>query len=558
MELLKSLILLLAGVGVFIVGMNMMSEGLEKGAGGGLKKLLAKISNNRFLGVGIGAGTTAIIQSSSATTVMVIGLVNAGVITLFQAISVIMGANIGTTVTGLIVALSGQKGAISFSDIAIIMAFVGVMMMFVKKDKVKLIGSIICGLGVIFVGLDIMSGALDASNNPEIISLFQNVFSAIDFPLLLILFGALFTALIQSSSAATGIIIVMAGGGIIPVETALFIVLGTNIGTCVTALLACLGTGTNAKRTAFIHFTFNLIGTIIFTAILWPTGPWFASLLSGFKTVEMQIAIFHVIFNVTTTLLLIPFVRLLEKLSILVIKDHKKDEEELHLKFIDDRLLSTPAVALMQVKNEIEYMASLAHDNMNKAFDLLVTQDAKLHNEIYKRENLINFTNHQVTKFLIKLSPLVNEADEKVIGSYFHVVNDIERIGDHAKNFVDIGVEMKEQSLLYSDAAYEELKLMYSKLSQMFEIAMDAFDHKSSSHLNELTKLEEEVDEFKSHLSAQHFARLSMGDCKIELSAYFHSTVSGLERVGDHLVNIGYSILNPTGSQSLAKKKNKI
>ena len=555
MELIKSLILLLAGVGVFIVGMNMMSEGLEKGAGGGLKKLLAKISNNRFLGVGIGAGTTAIIQSSSATTVMVIGLVNAGVITLFQAISVIMGANIGTTVTGLIVALSGQKGAISFSDIAIIMAFVGVMMMFVKKDKVKLIGSIICGLGVIFVGLDIMSGALDASNNPEIISLFQNIFSAIDFPLLLILFGALFTALIQSSSAATGIIIVMAGGGIIPVETALFIVLGTNIGTCVTALLACLGTTTNAKRTAFIHFTFNLIGTIIFTAILWPTGPWFASLLSGFKTVEMQIAIFHVIFNVTTTLLLIPFVKLLEKLSMFVIKDHKKDEEELHLKFIDDRLLSTPAVALMQVKNEIEYMASLAHENMNKAFDLLVTQDAKLHNEIYKRENLINFTNHQVTKFLIKLSPLVNEADEKVIGSYFHVVNDIERIGDHAKNFVDIGVEMKELSLLYSDAAYEELKLMYSKLSQMFEIAMDAFDHKSSSHLNELTKLEEEVDEFKSHLSAQHFTRLSMGDCKIELSAYFHSTVSGLERVGDHLVNIGYSILNPTGSQSIAKKK---
>ena len=555
MELLKSLILLLAGVGVFIVGMNMMSEGLEKGAGGGLKKLLAKISNNRFLGVGIGAGTTAIIQSSSATTVMVIGLVNAGVITLFQAISVIMGANIGTTVTGLIVALSGQKGAISFSDIAIIMAFVGVMMMFVKKDKVKLIGSIICGLGVIFVGLDIMSGALDASNNPEITSLFQNLFTAIDFPLLLILFGALFTALIQSSSAATGIIIVMAGGGIIPVETALFIVLGTNIGTCVTALLACLGTTTNAKRTALIHFTFNLIGTIIFTAILWPTGPWFASLLSGFKTVEMQIAIFHVIFNVTTTILLIPFVKLLEKLSMFVIKDHKKDEEELHLKFIDDRLLSTPAVALMQVKNEIEYMASLAHDNMNKAFDLLVTQDAKLHDEIYKRENVINFTNHQVTKFLIKLSPLVNEADEKVIGSYFHVVNDIERIGDHAKNFVDIGVEMKEQSLLYSDAAYEELKLMYSKLSQMFEIAMDAFDHKSSSHLNELTKLEEEVDEFKSHLSAQHFTRLSMGDCKIELSAYFYSTVSGLERVGDHLVNIGYSILNPTGSQSIAKKK---
>lgn len=555
MELLKSLILLLAGVGVFIVGMNMMGDGLEKGAGGGLKKLLAKISNNRLAGVGIGASVTGIVQSSSATSVMVIGLVNAGVMSLFQAISVIMGTNIGTTVTGLIVALSGQKGVISFSDIAIILAFIGVMMMFFKKDKIKLIGSIICGLGVIFVGLEIMSGALDANSNPEISSFFQNIFKTIDFPLLLILFGAIFTAVVQSSSAATGIVIVMAGQGVITVETALFIILGSNIGTCVTALLACLGTGTNAKRTAFVHFIFNVIGTVIFTAFLWPTGDWFASKLSVLPTSEMQIAIFHVIFNVTTTLLLIPFVKQLEKLAMIVIKDQKTSEDSLHLKFVDDRLLSTPAVALMQVQKEVKYMATLAHENLDNAFNVLCSQDTKLNNEIFQKENVINFTNNEITRFLIKLSPLLNQSDEKVIGSYYHVVNDIERIGDHAKNFLDICVEMKEQDLKYSDAAYEELKLMYSKLSRMFEIALDAFDHKRSPHLDELTALENEVDEFKSHLSAQHFARLSMGDCKIELSAYFHSTVSGLERVGDHLVNIGYSTLNPTGSQSIAKAK---
>ena len=552
MELIKSLFLLLAGVGIFIVGMNMMSDGLEKGAGGGLKKLLAKISNNRFAGVGIGAGVTAIVQSSSATTVMAIGLVNAGVMTLFQAITVIMGANIGTTVTGLIVSFSGQKGAISFSDIAIILAFIGVMMTFIKKDKVKLIGSIICGLGVIFVGLDIMSGALDGK---EITEFFTGIFSAINFPLLLIIFGAIFTALVQSSSAATGIVIVMAGQGVISVESALFIVLGSNIGTCVTALLACLGTGTNAKRTALVHFMFNVIGTVVFTSILWPTGNLFASMLSVLPSTELQIAIFHVIFNVCTTLVLLPFVRLLEKFSIMVIKEVKTDTEVLTLKYVDDRLLSTPSVALMQVKNEVKYMATLAQENLSKAFNVLVSQDTSTSDEIFKVENVINFTNNEITRFLIKLSPLLNQEDEKVVGSYFHVVNDIERIGDHAKNFLDIGKEMKDEDLKYSEGAYDELRLMFTKLSRMFEIALDAFEHKSSINLDELTSLENEVDEFKSELSAKHFARLSMGDCKIELSAYFHSTVSGLERVGDHLVNIGYSTLNPTGSQSLAKSK---
>lgn len=559
MELLKSLILLLSGVGVFIVGMNMMGDGLEKGAGGGLKKLLAKISNNRFAGIGIGTAVTGIIQSSSATSVMVIGLVNAGVMTLFQAVSIIMGANIGTTVTGLIVALSGQKGEISFSDIAILLAFVGVMMMFIKKERVKLVGSILCGLGVIFVGLDIMGDSLsakDALGNPtQIATFFEGIFSVINFPLLLILVGAVFTAIIQSSSAATGIVIVMAGSGVISVHEALFIVLGSNIGTCVTALIACIGTGTNAKRTAFVHFTFNVIGTILFTLILWPTGEWFPSILSKLPTPELQIAVFHVIFNVTTTLVLCPFVNQLVKYSMLVIREKISTNEEPQLKFFDERLLKTPTIAVMQVKKEVEYMASLARENLKRAFAEMESKEGKLKEEIYKTEGVINFTNNAMTKYLIQLSPLLDAGDEQIIGSYFHVLNDLERIGDHAENFYEIASQMGEESLAFSDMAFTEIKEMYSKVDRMFEIAIQAFDNVSAEHLAELTELENEVDALKKRLSSRHFTRLATGDCKVEQSAYFFSTVSGLERVADHLINIGYSILTPTGDQKYAFKK---
>ncbi|MBO5356964.1 MAG: Na/Pi cotransporter family protein [Clostridia bacterium] len=553
MELLKSLILLLAGVGVFIVGMNMMGEGLEKGAGGGLKKLLAKISNNRFAGIGIGTAVTGIIQSSSATSVMVIGLVNAGVMTLFQAVSIIMGANIGTTVTGLIVALSGSKGAISFSDIAILLAFIGVMMMFFKKDKVKLIGSILCGLGVIFVGLDIMSGALDGDAISEF---FKGIFEVVDFPLLLIIIGAVFTAIIQSSSAATGIVIVMAGSGVISVQSALFIVLGSNIGTCATALLACIGTGTNAKRTALVHFTFNIIGTIIFTAILWPTGDWFPNILSALPTYEMQIAIFHVIFNVTTTLILTPFVQPLVKYATAVIKDKKSDEDKEQLKYVDERLLVTPAIAYQQVKREIEHMAHLAKDNIEASLNDINNPTKGVPATIYKREKTINFTNKALTDFLIKLSSEVNMSDEKHIGAFFHVINDLERIGDHAKNFIEISEEMVEKELKFSQDAKDEIALMSSKVTRMFDLTVDIFDTEKvdasvlSSKLAELSTLEAETDKLKKENIAKHYTRLSTNICDASHSPYYVSIITRLERVGDHLVNVGYSVVNPTGSQA--------
>ena len=544
MEILQYVIALLAGCGVFIAGMNMMSDGLEKSTGSGLKKLLGRISNNRFAGVGVGAAVTALVQSSSATSVMAIGFVNAGAMTLSQATAIIMGANIGTTVTGLIVSLS----AFDISLYASLLAFIGVMMMFFKNQKVKNIGGILCGLGLLFVGLDLMSNAF---GNDQIKDFFAGVFAQIDFPLLLILMGIVFTALVQSSSAATGLIIIMVGKGAISVSNALFIVLGSNIGTCITAILASIGTTTNAKRTAFIHFLFNLIGTILFTIILWTLNEPIVNFLESiFSNTQMQIAWFHVIFNLTTTIILIPFINQLVKLATLVIKDKKSEEEKYHLQYVDERLLKTPVIALMQVKKEVENMALLAKNNLDLAFEQIKTQDGKNVDSINETEDYIDFVNNALTKYLIKLTSLVDGNDEKVIGAYFHVINDIERMGDHAENFLDLSLQMKERELKFSNEALEELSLMYSKIRRMYDIAMDVFDNKShEGHLKELDALEDEVDELKNHLQNQHFTRLSSGECVMELSAFYSSTIAGLERVGDHLVNVGYSIVNPTGDE---------
>ncbi len=548
MTVLEAVLLLLAGVGVFIVGMNMLGDGLEKSAGGSLKRLLGRISGNRFAGVGVGAATTAIIQSSSATTVMVIGFVNAGIMTLFQATAIIMGANIGTTVTGILVSLK----SLPISDFAMVLAFIGVMMSFFKKDKVKQIGGILCGFGLIFVGLDLMGSSLkkcDALNE-----FFKDLFTKIDFPLLLILFGALFTALIQSSSAATGIFISMVGSGALSLDLALFLVLGSNIGTCITAVLACMGAGVNAKRAALIHLSFNLIGTAIFTAIIWPLQAqvvtWLSKIPGG---TQMQLAWFHVIFNVTTTLMLLPFVKQLVAMATKAIPEKKADEEVYRLKFVDERLLTTPPVAIMQVKKEVEYMAELAKENLRKSFAAMSGTAKDYEKTIAEKENVINFTNKSLTRFLIKLSPLVDNRNEKRIGAYFHVLNDLERIGDHAENFGEIATEMQKKELAFSEIAMAELQTMQEKVLRMFEIAAETFDNSDASRLGELTALENEVDGLKRVLTANHYTRLAEGNCAIELSPYFSSTVAGLERVADHLVNVGYSILNPTGSQSDVK-----
>ncbi len=445
LQLLQSLVWLLAGVGVFIVGMNFLGDALEKSAGSGMKRMLEKISNNRLSGVGIGAGVTAIIQSSSATSVMVIGLVNAGVMTLMQATPIIMGANIGTTITGVLVALKNDY----FNMIMYLLAFAGVMMGFAKNEKVKLAGLLCSGLGMIFVGLEVMSS--DAAFGNELVEkLFIDVFEKVNHPLLLILIGIIFTGLIQSSSAATGVVITMVGAGVLNLDLALFIVLGANIGTCVTALLASVGANANSKRVALIHFTFNVIGTAVFTALIWvfrePAVNLLVSMFPGVDpmSLQMRVSVFHVIFNVTTTILLIPFTKQLVKYSCLVIKDRNSEEEHVSLRYVDDRLASMPTVALMQVKKEMDYMLSLVERNMNLSFEAMETGRINDGGELRANEATIDFTNGALTKFLINLSANASQSEERVIGSYFHVLNDLERIGDHAENFFEIGEEMRD------------------------------------------------------------------------------------------------------------------
>ena len=546
MSLFESLLALLAGIGVYITGMDFMSSSLRRVAGPELKKLLGKMTNNRFAGIGVGASVTAIIQSSSATTVMVVGFVNAGVMTLTQATSIIMGANIGTTVTGLLVSLSSINISLYLSALA----FIGVMMMFINKSSIKNIGGIIAGLGLLFIGLSLMS---DAFNVEEARNMFTSLFATINFPLLLLFLGMIFTALMQSSSAMTGLIIVMAGQGVMNLEDALFVVLGVNIGTCVTALIATIGTSVNARRTGLFHLLFNVVGTLIFTIFIWIFKNQVVSLLSHINNIQYEIALFHLFFNLVTTCLLLPFIKQLVKIAEIFIKDKEENKDNV-LKFIDERLLKTPPIAVMQVKKEIENMASLAKQNLSLCFEGVCVYEPKNEKIITKNENQIDSMNSEITKFLIKLSPLVDGESIKTVGSYYHVVNDIERIGDLAENLFDYATEMEEKGLVFSDVAMVEIKTMYSVIMEMYDIATKTFDTDEVVDLKRLSTLEQKTDELKKQFSMAHFERLSQTGCSMELGGYFISIISNLERVGDHLVNIGYSIQNPTGNQPLALK----
>ena len=553
MQLIQSMIWLLAGVGIFIVGMNFMSEALEKSAGTGMQKLLGKIAGNRFSGVGIGAAVTAIIQSSSATSVMVIGLVNAGVMTLMQATPIIMGANVGTTITGILVALKNDY----FNMAMYLLGFAGVMMGFVKNEKTKIAGNLCSGLGLIFVGLNIMSSP-EAFGSALVKDLFTGIFSVIDFPLLLIFVGIIFTALIQSSSAATGVVITMVGTGVLGLDLALFIVLGANIGTCVTALLASVGGSANSKRVALIHFTFNTIGTALFAALIWIFRKPVTDLLVSFfpgndaMSLQMRVSAFHVIFNLTTTACLLPFVKQLVSFSKAVVLDKKEASAKVHaLHFVDDHMLAIPTVAMAQVKQEIDYMLQLAQENIKLSFDAMLTGSDKNSETITENEAVIDFTNSALSNFLIKLSgSALDESSETIVGSYFHVLNDLERIGDHAVNFMEIGQEMNQKGLKYSDTALTEIQGMCYEVLSMFAVARNAFETSDHKLLPELTAHENRVDNLKKELTAKHYTRLADGSCSVTHSPYYTSTVAGLERVADHLVNVGYSISNPTGSQS--------
>lgn len=551
-DLIESIMMLLAGLGVLMTGMKLLSEGLERSAGSGLRKIFSRLSGNRFAGIGVGAVSTVVVHSSAATTVMVIGFVNAGLMTLFQATSIIMGANIGTTLTGVIIALSGFGGLDIYASV---LTFIGVVIvMFAKNDTVKRIGSALSGLGLIFVGLYWMSSSF--KNSAMMTGALETVFATVRFPLLLILIGMVCTALFQSSTAMTALVVTMVGT-IIPLESALFVILGTNIGTCITALIASIGTSTNGKRTALIHLLFNTIGTVVFTAFIWifqDATVWLFTRMAG--TPQMQVALFHVIFNVLTTAMLVPFIKPLTKLATFIIKDKAGDDDVLKMYYIDDRILHTPPIAVAQVLKEVAHMGEMARENLQRAMNGLLTYSIADKEKVLKEEEKINFVNKGVARYLIKMQSLsLSKSDEKLVGSLHHVISDLERIGDHAENFMEEAEEMKQSKVRFSEAAESELKQMYSKVSELFDTALYVFENRDTGKLQTVSDREAEIDALKRTLGNSHIARLNSGDCNVESGTHFFAVITALERVADHLTNVACSIRSTSGSQAEAMAK---
>ena len=550
-KLITDLILILVGAAVFIIGMNMMSSGLKKATGRGLRRLLKKIRDNRFACLGIGTAATALVQSSAATSVMAIGFISAGVMTVFQGVCIILGAYIGTTVTGLLASLS----TFSFSSYFIILAVIGVILMFFKNEKLKSIGEILAGLGLLFFGLSTMSKTINA--NDDIINAVQSFFGASWMvPPLLMLVGALVTALFQSSSATSGIAIAMVSGGALGFNSAIYIVLGGTIGTVITTLIATIGSGVNAKRTGIICLIIRIFTGVVALAIYWPLqGVLGNALLTMFGSEALAVAMFLVIYNVVFMLIILPFVQVFVKLSEKLVKD--KDEEKMKkaLKYIDRHLLNTPSVAMMQVKKEIINMMELSHANIQRGFKRIIEQDPSNDKVIIETEDKIDYINNKLTDFMIELTHTVSIDEEKVLGSYFHVVNDVERIGDHAYNFYEQSLKMVDKDLNFSDTAKKEFQEMFDVIEKMFVLAFAIFDNGTRVNLKKLHDLETKTDELKNKLSSSHYERIQKNTCKMENSPFYTTLVSELERVADHLVNVGYSIVNPTGDDLFKSKK---
>ena len=543
MNLITAIVLLLVGVSTFLLGMRFMSSGLRKAASGGVKSLFKKIQNNRFAGIGIGAAVTAIIQSSDATNAMIVGFINAGVMSIFQGFSVMLGAYLGTTATGLLVSLS----SFNISLYLMLFTFVGVVLLFFKNKLVNNIGEMLAGLGLLFFGLDALKQGFGYE---DIVSFFANVFNQANFPLLLFVIGIVITALIQSSSATTGVVIVMVGTGVIPFASGLYIAMGATIGSVFNTVLASIGTNANAKRTVFMAMTYRIIMGLIGLGAIWIfADPLTDFLKSVFYSPELAIATFMVVYNVIGILLFSPLIKPLETLSIKLIKDKEAEKKRQALLYIDDHLLNTPSIALMQVKKEIENMFQLSKTNFTLGYQMMMDLDLSKSSELEDRENSIDYINNEITAFLIKLSSKTDSQDGKVVGGYFHVINDIERIGDHASNFLDMARKMKEDGLNFSEVAHEEFASLYKVVMEMFDMSLNIFDENKGQELDleKLHQLEKDTDIMKEELSTKHYDRLKNGTCHVELSPFYTSLVSELERVADHLTNVGYSFLNPTG-----------
>lgn len=531
---------LAGGLALFLFGMKLMSDSIEKFAGDKLRKILEFFTKNKYMGIFVGIIFTGIVQSSSACTVMVVSFVNSGLMNLYQAVGVIFGANIGTTVTSLLVSLDLSKYAPAILLLGVI------MILFFKKQIVIKFGDVLVGFGVLFVGLSLMSSSMSTlKQSQEIADLFRSLTN----PFLAVLVGFLITAVIQSSSVTVSILLLLAQQGLLDLTICPFIILGCNMGSCVTALIASLTGMKDAKRAALIHFLFNLVGSFIVFIILMIYG---GTIVDGILTLALNdqgrfVAYTHIIIKVFQVLLLIPFSEFLVKATYLIIPG---DEEKVgyhddhKLQFIGDKVVFNPATAVVEVVNEIERMASLASDNLNRAMNALVTLDEDDINEVNAVEENINFLNKSITNYLVKINQSTLPIEDlKSLGGLFHVVNDIERIGDHAKNIADSAVLRKERGIKFSDESFNELRDMMELINENVHMCIEVFAHHKEELLPKIEEVEEKVDVMERQVQQAHIDRLKRNECTPDAGMLFSDIVSGLERVSDHAVNIAYSMV---------------
>ena len=544
---------LLGGLAMFLYGMNVMGDGLAKTAGGKLEKILEKLTSTPIRGVLLGAAVTGVIQSSSATTVMVVGLVNSGIMKLRQAVGIIMGANIGTTVTSWILSLTGIQSDNIFinmlkpSSFSPILAVIGIIfLMFTKSEKKHDIGAILLGFTVLMFGMEMMSGAVEPLKEvPE----FTSILTMFSNPFLGMLVGMLVTAVIQSSSASVGILQALCATGAVSFSTAIPIIMGQNIGTCVTALISCIGTKKNAKRAAFVHLYFNIIGTFVFMVVFYTVNSFVHFQFLNDSANAAGIAVVHSVFNIAATLLLLPFSGGLEKLATLTVRDKEETENntpvELEmLKRLDVRFLEKPAFAVGHCIEVVKYMAQLSKNSIDMALSLVDNYDETVRDKVEDLEGIIDTYEDEVGSYMVKLSSKeLSHEDSQKVSIGLHVIGDLERMSDHAITIADICRKMNETGAVFSEKAKAELSVYKDAVQNIVEMTVDAYEKEDLQEASHVEPLEEAINELNSAVKKQHIKRLQKGKCTIELGISLENLINNYERVADHCSNVAVAML---------------
>ena len=535
---LEIILSMAGGLGLFLFGMRVMSESIEKVAGAKLRQILEQLTTNRFTGILVGVIFTAIIQSSSACTVMVVSFVNSGLMNLYQAAGVIFGANIGTTVTSLLVSFKLEK-------IAPVILLVGVIVvMFCKKQKITKFGEIIVGFGILFMGLSTMSGAMSGMKDSEAV---LNMFASLTNPILAVLLGTFLTAVIQSSSVTVSIMVLMANQGLLGLDMCMFIILGCNIGACTSALLASLTGKKDAKRAASIHLIFNIIGTLLVFILFILDVDQVVALLAkiAHNDAGRIVAYAHIAIKLFQVIIMSPFIGAIVKMTYIFVPgdDKKIGYRDSHqLKYIGEKVVFNPATAVVEVIKELDRVASLASENLNRAMNALITLDEGEIEEVYEVEENIDFLSHSITDYQVKINQTTLPIEDlKSLGSLFHVVNDIERIGDHAENIADAARRRIDSGVSFSKEAQAELGMMLDMVNTLLRFSLEMFVKSSEEHEEDINHLEEAIDEKEKELQKKHLDRLTNNECSPEAGVIFSDIISGLERVADHATNIAFA-----------------